>query len=791
MKRIVASSTQIETFPTDSNRSSPPIALVRPSEAELSRRASAASPESGAPAEAREYAHQPIDTTHRQALIQTAQAFLIYLLLALLFFGRTLIGHWSDRFVGSGADPSQAMWLLAWWPYALQHHLNPFITDFVWAPVSFNFAWMTSIPFPALLVWPLTESIGVVATYNILAILSVPTAAVANYALCRRLVHSHWPSVMAGFVFGFSSYMLGQQLGHMCLTMNFAVPLAAYLVVRRLEASISATRFIILLCVTMVCQFGIDLEIFATASLVGAITWLVGYLCSPEEVRRRLHQLLRPIAACYAITGLIVSPYLYYFFAYPALHQPFWPSDRYSIDLLNLMIPTSLNVLGSFGVLAATSAKFTGSLMEQGGYLALPLILIASVWVSRHWREPLCKVLVIPMVATVIAALGPFLQVGGKWIALMPWLILGRAPLLEHALPSRLMVFPPLALALIAAFWLSDPKTRRATKAIAVVFTLLLMLPNPSVELWAQRVDTPRFFADGTYQQYLSRKDVVMTLPLGEKGSSMLWQADCDMCFRNVAGWTGVQRFAVRRWPIVNYFLGAPDLNDREAQLGAFVAGTGVTMVIVDDAHPDAKRWNTLVSTLGTKPVTVAGVSLYRINPQALRAHHNFSGLTMEQLALQQRFAAVATAADRYLSAGHDPTSITEDSLIDHAELPADWRALPIWADMHLHPWGKGGVAVELLGSPSALEVICNRYRSQASDVYLPFPLILDGTSHRSRLMRTLNHLVLPRPAMPVDGESLRILRFNFSGEQLHRVALQSVSVNYTISPVLSTRLTP
>jgi hypothetical protein len=299
------------------------------------------------------------------------------------------------------------------------------------------------------------------------------------------------------------------------------------------------------------------------------------------------------------------------------------------------------------------------------------------------------------------------------------------------------------------------------------------MMPNPFRQ-WSTPIDTPKFFTEGTYRNYLSPKDVVMTLPWGEKGSSMLWQAECGMCFRNVGGWTGVQRFSIRRWPIVGYFLGAPDLSDKETQFKAFVANTGVTTVIVDDAQPEAKHWNTLVSTLGVKPVTVEGVSLYKVSPNQLLDYRSAGGLTMEERALQQRFAKVITAADRFVSAGRNPATISEDSLIEQSELPADWRPSPLFADMHLRPWGNGGVAIELLGSPSALQIICDRYRSQASEVFLPFPLILDGTVNRSRFLTALNHLLLPRPAMPVDGESLRVLRFNFSRDQLHQVALMS-----------------
>ncbi len=46
------------------------------------------------------------------ALRDGTAAFLIYLALALIFFGRGLIGHFSDYYIGREADPSQMMWLM-------------------------------------------------------------------------------------------------------------------------------------------------------------------------------------------------------------------------------------------------------------------------------------------------------------------------------------------------------------------------------------------------------------------------------------------------------------------------------------------------------------------------------------------------------------------------------------------------------------------------------------------------------------------------------------------------------
>src|SRR5580704_8936218 len=73
-------------------------------------------------------------------------ALAIYFALAALFFGRGLCGRWTTSYIGKGVDPPQLMWLMAWWPHALTHGLNPLFTDVIWAPHGLNLAWATSMP---------------------------------------------------------------------------------------------------------------------------------------------------------------------------------------------------------------------------------------------------------------------------------------------------------------------------------------------------------------------------------------------------------------------------------------------------------------------------------------------------------------------------------------------------------------------------------------------------------------------------------------------------------------------
>ena len=112
----------------------------------------------------------------------------------------------------------------------------------------------------------------------------------------------------------------------------------------------------------------------------------------------------------------------------------------------------------------------------------------------------------------------------------------------------------------------------------------------------------------------------------------MDWQAQCGMCFRNVAGWTGTERFEVRRWPIVNYFLGSRDLPSRNFSW-AFLANNGVTAVVIDDSDPHAAEWDRLLAVNRITSTGSGSVASIRIEANALRDLKGLTGLEMEQRA--------------------------------------------------------------------------------------------------------------------------------------------------------------
>jgi hypothetical protein len=171
--------------------------------------------------------------------IQSAcAALVVYGSLSVIFFGVDIVAHPAGEFVGRGGDPQKIfIWSLAWWPYALSHHLNPFIARTIWPPAGYNLTWATTVPGPSVIAYPVTRRYGPIVSYNILMLLSPVLAALSSFILCRHLCRRFWPALTGGYIFGFSSYMIGQMRGHLHMVMIFPVPLAVYLVLLQFESA--------------------------------------------------------------------------------------------------------------------------------------------------------------------------------------------------------------------------------------------------------------------------------------------------------------------------------------------------------------------------------------------------------------------------------------------------------------------------------------------------------------------------------------------------------------------------
>ena len=135
---------------------------------------------------------------------------------------------------------------------------------------------------------PITWSLGPVAAYNVLCLLAPAIAGWSAFVLCRWITHSYWPSIAGGWVFGFSSYIAAALLTHLDVALVFPVPLAVWLVLRRLHDDLAPGRFVAGLAILIAAQFLFFAEVAASATFAGAIAFALAVAFTDANTRRRL-----------------------------------------------------------------------------------------------------------------------------------------------------------------------------------------------------------------------------------------------------------------------------------------------------------------------------------------------------------------------------------------------------------------------------------------------------------------------------------------------------------------------
>jgi hypothetical protein len=528
----------------------------------------------------------------RSRLRGPAAAFGIYLLVSFLFFGDRVVAHLGSRTIGISEDPPVSIWSLKWWPQSVLEGWNPLHIQVVYPPHGFDTAWMTAIPGPSLVLAPLTQTAGPIVAFNVLAFLIPALNGWAAFLLCRSLGARYWPSVIGGYLFGFSSYVIAQTLGHPSLALVACIPLAFYLVVRRLGGALSRRAFVAALTATLTFEFLTSTEVFLTLAMFGVLILLLALAALPDR-REAIWSAARLVLLAYVFTGVLVSPYLVSALSTPNTLDIY----SYSTDPLNLLIPTKMTAVGG-GALESVSARFNGDLIEQGSYLGLPLLLIALLF-WRERRDRFAAILVIAMLVVLIATLGPRLNVldSASWLRL-PWAPLAHLPLFEYVIPIRLIVYVWLLLAIMVALWLSmGGRGRWALGALAIAF----VFPNPFVTLrgtkqqslagaeqspWSWPRSVPRFFRSPQQRAVLDHHGTVLVLPYHYFGDSMLWQAEANMSFRMAGGYVSATiPDDYRCWPIFQSLAAGVYRADQRSDLIAFLRSKGVGAVLAPENY--------------------------------------------------------------------------------------------------------------------------------------------------------------------------------------------------------------
>jgi hypothetical protein len=512
---------------------------------------------------------------------------IVYFGLALAAYFPTWPGDPHRLVLCACGDSAQQSWFLLWTPWALIHGHNPLFTSWMDFPIGANLAQNTEMPLLGLLTAPLSLTGGSVASFGLLLYLAFPLSATSAFFVLRRFTRSNVAAAAGGLLYGFSSYIVGEGLGHLNLAFVPLPPLIFLCAYEILVAQRGRARdWGIGLGVAVTAQFLISPEVLSTTAIVtgcGAI--IIAITRRRELTRARLRYATRALVPAVAIAAVFLCYPIWFLFEGPLrFHGAVQGiTNPYRADLLGTFVPTSSQ---RFAPAAAISLgdRFAGAVYaENGSYVGIPLLLLAG-WCLVRFRHNRWIVFSAAMaLIAFILSLGPQLMVAGHLTPVrLPFDLIGRLPLLWSILPSRFSLYETFFLIVIVCLALSDlsrsgarrlraedpidqpapvPSTnprqtpRRFAPILAIVLVLATVVsliprwPLPTVDT---ATEMPPFFTSAAANQ-IPENSIVLSYPfsVSPANEAMLWQETNKLRWRLVGGYALIPNAngSVSPWP--------------------------------------------------------------------------------------------------------------------------------------------------------------------------------------------------------------------------------------------------
>ncbi|MHB8362029.1 MAG: hypothetical protein ACYDBX_00195 [Patescibacteria group bacterium] len=447
--------------------------------------------------------------------------FLIYLLVISIYTFPEILRLHSSTITGIGPDTKLFIWFLQWWPYAIFHGINPFISYVTNVPYGVNIAWTTSIPFLSLIFYPITYIGGVYISYNLIVLLSFPLAAFTMFLLSLEFTNKKYIAFIGGLIFGFSPYMIAQGSSHIDLSFIAIVPLIYLIFIKFLKCDFKKEKiykYSILFSLLVLIQVLISLEI-AFTSICFLILGLAIYSLF-KKIEYKI--ILRFFILSFIIIGVIFLPYAYFmFFGAFRPHGHLFTPGSYSTDFLSIIFPTPILRLSGSVFQSITSSYSNGNLSEITGYISIPFMMVIVIATIRYWENMKIKILSILFFIAIILSFGPYLIIDGiKTKVPMPWIIFYKLPIFSSIITERLSLYGFLFGGLIFVVFFDQYLSKKINiKKISIflIFTLgIIIFYLPKIPLYTTKLYTPQFFTNRAYYSKYIKKDanVLTVFPL-------------------------------------------------------------------------------------------------------------------------------------------------------------------------------------------------------------------------------------------------------------------------------------
>ena len=426
-----------------------------------------------------------------------APALFYFFLFCLLTF--PLICDFSTHFFTDDGDGFMNIWNIWWVNTAITQpsvHASIWYTELLHWPFGTTLLGQTLNPFNGLIAIPMLRIMPLVQAHNVIVLFSFVLSGVTAYWLSYYLTKSFWGSLLAGYIFTFSSYHFAHYYGHLNLISLEWIPLFAlcwYILITRprvwMGIASALTLWLVLLC---------DYYYFFYCVLAGVLIVLWHMISQRDFLfftkRAYLTSLLAFVLLALVLTGPIVFPLMYLTRTDPFMdaHNP----NNFSLDLFSLFVPGEN---WRFNQLTESYwMKLPLGISEASVYLGYAVIILAVyLWVKRRETNFTVNLWFFLASFFFLMALGPVFQVNGKTVydTLMPYTIMEKIiPFLKlSGVPIRMVVMVNLSVSVLSAMAISLISNSTRGRIFAFLVIALLVVEYMPKSLPAARTEFPNY----------------------------------------------------------------------------------------------------------------------------------------------------------------------------------------------------------------------------------------------------------------------------------------------------------
>ena len=479
----------------------------------------------------------------------------------------------------AGSDPYQMVWFLAWVPYALSHGVALFHTNFLDYPTGINLADNTTVPLLGVLGWPITATLGPVATFNFLVRLAFVLSAGSMCFVLRRWCSTWWAPFLGGLLYAFGPYASSQAL-HLDL-MFIPIPPLLLLCMDELvrRQKIRPLRLGLLIGLLLAAQFYISPDILSACLLLMLIA-LCGLAIRYRHLIASRWPYIRNAGFLAVSVFVLLAGYPIYEMVRGPNHLrgpviPVGALQGIRADLLGPIVPTSNQLIVPSFLSHLGDNLVGGNLSENGTYLGLPLLVALFYILRRLRRDTVLVTFAVFGGVAFLLSLGPSLTFATLHTGIpLPEAVLGHIPLFDNTIPARYALFVLLFASMILAIgaerlwvlrrstWrepvLQDHRLRsrllaRPWAAPALIGFVVFASLLPNAPFASKTIRWPATLP-AAIERWVAPGTVVLTSPFATPydPAAMDWQAATGMRFKITGGYATVEaagQLYGQHWP--------------------------------------------------------------------------------------------------------------------------------------------------------------------------------------------------------------------------------------------------